>query len=332
MEALMQVGVAVPVTLDADAPPDYPAALQRYARRAEALGFSSLWVTEHLLTGQALYAVPRLEPLAVLTHLAAATQRVELGTAVLILPWRHPLTLAKQAATVHFLSGERLILGVGPGWDPAAFAALGIPREERGARTDEGLAILTRLFRERDVTHRGRFFAFERVTIDPLPRRPIPLWIGGGSQVASPNAPNRPILAPGVRRRIARADGWIARPTGTVAQLARDWQEIRAEMQAAGRDPATLARALKVYVHMVDTGDRAKAYALQEPLVRRVVSSAFPWEYLTQIILVGTPDDCVDLLRRKIAAVEATHVILGDYVLDERQLDLWTEKLLPRIA
>lgn len=328
----MNVGVAVPVTLDAEAPPNLPLALQRYAQRAEALGFTSLWVTEHLLTGRALYAVPRLEPLAVLTHLAAATRHAQLGTAVLILPWRHPLTLAKQAATLHFLSGERLILGVGPGWDPAAFAALGIPQSERGARTDEALAILRRLFTEREVTYRGRFFTFENVTIEPLPRRPIPLWVGGGSQVASPNAPNPPVLAPSVRRRIARADGWIPRPTGTADQLARDWQEIRAEMEAAGRDPATLVRALKVYVHMVDTGDRAKAYALQEPLVRRVVSSAFPWEYLTQIILVGTPEDCVDLLRRKIAAVEATHVILGDYVLDERQLDLWTEKLVPHIG
>lgn len=328
----MQIGVAVPVTLDPEGPADVPAALQRYAQRAESLGFTSLWVTEHLLTGQALYAVPRLEPLAVLTHLACATAHAQLGTAVLILPWRHPLTLAKQAATVHYLSGERLILGVGPGWDAAAFAALGIPQSERGARTDEALAILRRLFAERDVTHHGRFFHFERVTIDPLPRRPIPLWVGGGSQVASPNAPNPPVLAPSVRRRIARADGWIPRPTGTVEQLARDWQEIREELQAIGRDPATLARALKVYVHMVDTGDRAKAYALQEPLVRRVVSAAFPWEYLTQIILVGTPEDCVDLLRRKIAAVEATHVILGDYVLDERQLDLWTEKLLPDLT
>ncbi|MBI4505711.1 MAG: TIGR03619 family F420-dependent LLM class oxidoreductase [Chloroflexi bacterium] len=327
----MHVGVALPVTLDPDAPADLPAALLRYARHAEELGFASLWVTDHLLTGHAIYAVPRLEPMATLMHLAGATTRARLGTAVLILPWREPLTLAKQAATVHYLSGERLILGVGPGWDPAAFAALGMPMRERGARTDEALVVLGRLFREREVTHEGRFFSFSGVTIDPLPREPIPLWIGGGSQVPSPNAPNPPVLAPSVRRRVVRAAGWIPRPTGTVDQLASDWREIRAEMAAQGRDPATLARALKVYVHMVDTGDRAKAYAIQEPLVRRVVSSQFPWPYLTQIICVGTPQDCVDLLRRKIEAVAATEVILGDYVLDERQLDLWAEKLLPHL-
>lgn len=327
----MRVGVALPVTLYADAPADFPAALLRYARRAEELGFASLWVTDHLLTGLALYAVPRLEPMATLMHLASATTHAKLGTAVLILPWREPLTLAKQAATVHYLSGERLILGVGPGWDPAAFAALGIPTSERGARTDEALAILHRLFRERDVAHEGRFFRFSGVTIEPLPRTPIPLWVGGGSQVASPNAPNPPVLAPSVRRRIARAEGWIPRPTGTVEQLATDWRAIKAEMAAQGREPSTLARALKVYVHMVDTRDRATAYAIQEPLVRRVVTSQFPWEYLTQIICVGTPRDCLDLLLRKVEAVEATEVILGDYVLDERQLDLWADKLLPHL-
>lgn len=327
----MRVGIALPTTLDSDAPADYPAALLRYARRAEALGFAALWVTEHLLTGRAIYAVPRLEPLAVLTHLATATQRARLGTAVLILPWRHPLTLAKEAATLHFLSGERLILGVGPGWDPAAFAALDVPLAERGPRTDEALEILRRVFREREVAHAGRFFRFSGVTIDPLPRQAIPLWIGGGSQVASPASPNPPTMAPAVRRRIAHADGWICRPTGTVEQLARDWSEIRAEMAAQGREGASLTRALKVYVHLVDTGDRAAAYAVQEPLVRRVVSSQFGWEYLTQIILVGTPHDGLDLLRRKIEAVEATELIFGDYVLDERQLDLWAEKLLPHL-
>lgn len=203
----MNVGVALPTALEPDALADLPRRLVQYARRAEALGFDSLWANEHLLTGRALYAVPRLEPLAVLAHVATATTRVRLGTSVLILPWRQPLTLAKQAATLHYLSGERLILGVGPGWDPEAFAALGVPLRERGARTDEALAILRRLLRERDVTHEGRFYRFGGVTIDPLPRQPMPLWIGGGSQMANPSAPSKPVLALTVRRRIARADG-----------------------------------------------------------------------------------------------------------------------------
>ncbi|MBI2322410.1 MAG: LLM class flavin-dependent oxidoreductase [Chloroflexi bacterium] len=311
----MHVGVALPVTLDPDAPADLPAALLRYARHAEELGFASLWVTDHLLTGHAIYAVPRLEPMATLMHLAGAT------------------TLCAGAYT----PGRRM-MRTSPGFAPPsrsstpASLAPAAPLTANCESSDclESVWMPTRAWCGPVLLTRRTSATIQLVppsgcSPTSAPTRSQSPFIG------STNAPNPPVLAPSVRRRVVRAAGWIPRPTGTVDQLASDWREIRAEMAAQGRDPATLARALKVYVHMVDTGDRAKAYAIQEPLVRRVVSSQFPWPYLTQIICVGTPQDCVDLLRRKIEAVAAAEVILGDYVLDERQLDLWAGKLLPHL-
>ncbi len=138
-----------------------------------------------------------LEPIVTLTWAAAFTQRVRLGTSVLVLPMRHPLPLAKELASLQCLSEGRLILGAGVGWLEAEFAALGVPFRERGRRMDESLALLRALWSEDPVSFEGRHIAAEirEMRMLPQPSPPIPIWIGGGSEAA-------------IRRALAQGEGW----------------------------------------------------------------------------------------------------------------------------
>ncbi|HET6743086.1 MAG TPA: LLM class flavin-dependent oxidoreductase, partial [Kribbella sp.] len=148
-----------------------PERLVELAIAAEELGYGTAWLPDHLLPpgefGSTYGGV--YEPLVTIGYLAARTTRIRFGTSVLVLPMRSPYVVAKQAATLHRLSGERLVLGIGAGWSADEFAAVGAVFEERGRRTDEALAIVRDLFEGRD---RGGVF-------EPAPRAPLPVMIGG---------------------------------------------------------------------------------------------------------------------------------------------------------
>jgi alkanesulfonate monooxygenase SsuD/methylene tetrahydromethanopterin reductase-like flavin-dependent oxidoreductase (luciferase family) len=140
-----------------------PALIKRHAIRAEALGLSDIWVSEHIIVPRATF--PRspqfYDPVLTLTWVAAVTERIGLGTSVLVLPMRHPLPLAKELATLQNLSGGRLILGAGVGWLEAEFAALGVPFHERGRRMDEGIAMMRAVWTQDPVTFDAKYIPAE---------------------------------------------------------------------------------------------------------------------------------------------------------------------------
>ena len=215
----MELGVAV----RSMGPQSAPGVLLACARAAEEAGLADLWVQDHV-------AIPPddaegsggryLDPLCALAWLAAATRRIGLGTGVLVLPYRPPLPTAKAIATVQELSGGRLRLGVGAGWMAPEFRALGVPREERGRRTDETLAFLRACFAaDRAVAH-GQEFLFL-----PRPAAP-PIYVGGAGEHA-------------LRRAVAYGDGWMPM-TGDPAKLAPDVARLRELAEAAGREPPEL--------------------------------------------------------------------------------------------
>src|SRR5438034_813521 len=137
-EFVMQLGMHLPHAGSQAS----PALIKRHAQRAEALGLSDVWVSEHIIVPRAQFPRSPLfyDPILTLTWVASVTERVRLGTSVIVLPMRHPLPLAKELATLHNLSGGRLILGVGVGWLEPEFAALGVPFNERGRRMAERVA------------------------------------------------------------------------------------------------------------------------------------------------------------------------------------------------
>lgn len=191
----MQLGIHLP-HIGRKAGPD---SIRRAAIQAEALGFDDVWVSEHIIVpkGGGYPPSPNFwDPVLTLTWAAAVTNRVRLGTSVLVLPLRHPLPLAKELATLQNLSGGRLILGAGVGWLEQEFDALGVPFRERGRRMDEGIAMMRAVWTQDPVTFDSNWIP-ARITdmrSQPQPIAPIPIWIGGASDAAI--------------RRALRLDGW----------------------------------------------------------------------------------------------------------------------------
>lgn len=172
-------------------------AITRVARHAEELGFDDVWVSDHLaVPSDAPYPPAFLyEPMITLTWAAAATERVGLGTSVLVLPYRHPLHLAKELGSLDRLSGGRLIVGAAAGWLEKEFDALNVPFADRGLRTDESIEAMRACWGEQPVNYAGRTVKLEDLKVQPAPERRIPIWVGGASK-------------PALRRATRLGDGW----------------------------------------------------------------------------------------------------------------------------
>lgn len=210
-------------------------ALVDLAVRAEALGFDSVWVHDHVFNvGHVLDRIgrrPYYEPLTLLSYVAARTERVRLGTSVLVLPYHNPIRLAKAAATLDVLSRGRLILGVGVGAIEREMEALGVPFKERGAFSDEAIQVMRALWTEDEPRFDGRYSRFAGMPFSPKPaQRSIPVVIGG--------------ISPAAIRRAARlGDGW--QPLGLPPDAVKEGMAaLRAEARARGRDADAIPVAL----------------------------------------------------------------------------------------
>ena len=221
-------------------------ALVGLAVRAEELSFDSVWVHDHVFNvGHVRERIgdrPYYEPLALLSFVAARTSRVRLGTSVLVLPYHNPIRLAKTAATLDVLSGGRLILGVGVGAIESEMEALGTPFKERGAFTDEAIAVMRELWTNDSPRFDGLYSRFAGMPFSPKPlQKPIPIVIGGVSRAA-------------IRRAARSGDGW--QPLGFAPDaLAREMVTLREEARACGRDPAAIPVAIST---SLGTGARGR--------------------------------------------------------------------------
>lgn len=219
-----------------------------FARRMEQLGYTSLWASDHVVvpwtirskypysaTGE--FPLPAsaafLEPLTTLALVAGATERVKLGTTVLVLAHRHPVLAAKMLATLDHLTGGRVILGAGVGWMKEEIEVFGVPHERRGRWSDEALEIMRACWRDERVSHAGEFFRFDALGVAPKPARgTIPIWIGGHTESA-------------LRRVATLGDGWHAAfpsPAALAASLAR----LREVCGKVGRAFDTLTLSCRV--------------------------------------------------------------------------------------
>ena len=219
--------------------------LRDVAQAAEAIGYDFLFLGDHVAFAYTLPhrpslskagfegAIPQHEALTLLAAVAGWTSRVRLQTAVLVLPQREPMLVAKQAAEVDILSGGRLRLGVGLGWSDGEYAALGAPFANRAARFEEAIALLRTCWRDEPIDFAGDYYRVERMSMLPKP--------------VSPGGP--PILigakAPAALDRVARlGDGWSAHASITPERAAPAAQAMRDRVRAAGRDPAAFAMQL----------------------------------------------------------------------------------------
>jgi probable F420-dependent oxidoreductase len=181
----MRLGVNI-LNFGSHAQPD---TLLRRARLAETLGFDFAMISDHVAVTpdvQAQYPAPFYDPFLSLAWLAGLTRRIEIGTTVTILPYRHPLQTARMTANIDRLSGGRFIFGAGVGWAKQEFDALGVPFEQRGAISNEYLEVIRRCWTQDVVSHEGRFVSFRDVHTAPRPVRAPhpPIWVGGSSDAA----------------------------------------------------------------------------------------------------------------------------------------------------
>jgi probable F420-dependent oxidoreductase len=304
--------------------------IKAFARTVEDMGFDSLFITDHLLAAKRFYSVSFLEPLSALAVAAGVTERVRLGTSILIMPLRNPVLLAKELATLQFLSESRVILGAGVGWNDAEYEAVGVRKSERGKRTDEILDILVPLLEGETVTYHGRFYSVDDLLIEPISSRRPEIWIGGGSQLADPKSPDLPRFVESVKARVLRTDGWIPRPTCPPADIARDWTELQAYYREHGRDPDECVVAHENFLHLVLTNDPAKARQEQHRAFLKVMSAARGPKYLESVYLFGTPDEVIGSLQARVAA-GVEYFVLHTMTPDPGQLRDWVDEIIPNV-
>jgi probable F420-dependent oxidoreductase len=260
----------------------------RIAQRAEALGYDSLWVQE-----QSLNMSRTLEPVALLSYLAALVPRVRLGVAVFVLPHHQPDRLAAQLATLDVLSRGRLTVGVGlgaPGPSDAAFGAEG----PRVRRFPEVLRAMDVLWREDEPRFEGEFFRVEGVSLEPKPvQKPRPpVWFGARAERA-------------IRRAVRYGDGWIAPGSSSSEEFRQHIVWLRQALADAGRDPSTFPVSKRVYVAIDDDPERARsrleawfAHHYREP------------EMATRVSIWGRAEECYERIDELIDA-GAQHLLLN---------------------
>jgi probable F420-dependent oxidoreductase len=279
-------------------------------------GYDSLWVGDHIS-----FALPILDPLLQLAQAAAASRRLQLGTAVYLLPLRHPTPVAKQVSTLDHLTEGRFVFGVGVGGEfPKEYEACGVPLGERGARLSESLTVLRKLWTGEPASHDGRFFKFEGVTMQPPPRQAggPPIWCGGRTDAAL--------------RRIGRmTDGWMSYVV--TPEMFRDGLgKIAAAASAAGRVfERGFATAHLLFTRIDDTYEKA----LDAATVSLSTRYAMDFRKAAQrYCALGPPEQVVESIRRFHEA-GARHVILdfvGPYEERDRQIERFASEAFPLLA
>lgn len=247
-----------------------------FAKRMEALGYDSLWASDHVIlpytirsrypysdTGQFPFPANAnfLEPLTTLALAAGVTERVKLGTTILVLPHRHPVLAAKMLANLDHLSNGRVILGAGVGWMEDEITLLGAPFNKRGAWSDEAIRIMRTCWSQEHASYKGQFFQFDDIACLPQPvRKTIPIWIGGHTPRA-------------FRRVVELGDGWHA-AFASVEKMEEGIRHLKAECARAGRRFEDLAISLRAGLSF-----RKERSPQRRPLI-------------------GTPEEILDDLRR----------------------------------
>ena len=307
MKRRVELGVAIPQTrLDGAFDVEK---LRGFLARAEALGVQSAWVVE-----QVLGSIRSLEPVALLTYAAACTERLRLGSAVLLTALRSPVHLAKSLATLDHLSGGRLTVGVGLGGNPRIYPAFGLQAARRAARFAEGLRLMKRLWTDERVTFEGEFFKLQNASMEPKPlQKPHPpLWFGGHH----PNA---------LRRAVELGDGFIGAGSVSTATFLGEVKLLKSLLEEAGRDPARFPLGKRVYI-AVDH-DRARAG-------RRLAEwfGAFYGkpELAAEVSVWGDPGECVDRLS-ELTAAGVGFLMLNPVFDESEQLEQFASRIAPKL-
>lgn len=270
-----------------------PSTLMQLAERAEALEFSSVWV------GDSLTARPRIDALTTLAAVGARTRRVRLGTAIFLAALRNPIMLAYQLASLDWITGGRIDLGVGYGRpkEPAAeheFKILGLDPSARMKMSEELIQVMRRLWLEKDVSYAGKFTSFEHVTIEPKPVQPkgVPIWIASNN------------VEPGLKRVARLGDAWINNIKSPDI-FAECWQKIRAYAADAGRDPSLIHPS--IYFTLAAGGKDAVIEG--QTFLAQYYNRSYEAVANAMLCVTGTWDEVIDWMEKYVEAGARTVVL-----------------------
>ena len=284
---------------------DGPAGVVRLAKAIEDIGYDQIDMFDHVIMGYPtdtrsapMYPpqMPIMEALMMLSYIAAVTTRVGLGTEVLVLPQRQPTLVAKQISTLDTLSGGRVRLGVGVGWQASEYEALGENFNDRGRRMDEAILFLRHWFRDSKVDFDGKYYSAVAMAMEPKSPQgtKLPIWIGGGSPAA-------------LRRTGELGDGWLGTAGLDAKRTARALDAIRQAAEAAGRDPAGIGLQMMLDVPPRDEAGR-NFYKDDDNVARRAVElreQGFQWGALNATAIFQAGYRSLDALIDKLDAIHA---------------------------
>lgn len=292
-----------------------------FARRAEALSFDRVTTGEHIMDGNP--PRPTLLTIPALAAAAGATRNLRIMTGIVIAPLYHPVLLAKLVATLDVISNGRLDFGIGISGQRGTrveFEALNIPVRTRGRRTDEMLSVMKRLWMEEHVTHHGRFFNFEDVTLLPRPtQQPYPpVWVAGRSEAA-------------MRRAALLGDGWYPY-LFTVRHLRSSNEMVRQFAAEAGRDLTGFHWGLNQPTAIAADRDEALAVAVANIGQRYVTAERSAEDIARALCIAGTPQDCVTAIEERIEA--GVRDFNFSFLAPEasalfRQMEMFAEQVMP---
>ena len=289
------------------APLTKPENVVNFAKKCEAMGCQSMWTIDRI-------AYDNLEPLTVLAAAAGVTQKIRLGTSVLLGNLHHASHVAKIVSTLDFVSNGRVTLGLGFGSRESDYKAVEIPFEHRGSRAVEQVQLMKRLWSEDSVTFKGKFYNVENLSVGPKPiQKPHPpIWTGGSAEVS-------------LKRAGTWADGFIC-GSSAIPDFPSTWEKIAGYARAAGRDPNRIRKAGLTFMAIDD--DQSKAVRAVEDYVMRYYGRLRA--DVANTSLVGSPAAVTERIGAFLSKGLDT-LIIGVADPDPRQLDLFGEKVLPKI-
>jgi alkanesulfonate monooxygenase SsuD/methylene tetrahydromethanopterin reductase-like flavin-dependent oxidoreductase (luciferase family) len=300
-----QVSVGIHVPSASVAPLGSGAAYSEFFRHVESLGLDAVWAEDRLF-----HSVNMLDPLMLLAWAAVNTQRIQLGSAVLVLNLRHAAVVARQTSTLQHLAGGRLALGVSLGGRPNEYQSLGIPMAKRVTVFRESLTVLRQLLTGDTVEHHGQFLSLQDATVRPAAQ--VPIYVGGRVEAA-------------LRRAGELGDGWIMGPFGPVRDFQPAWRIVQDAAHAAGRDPTSLVAGRLLYVAIDE--QRARAREALRVFLHGYYGTMFD---VDQHAIFGPPQEVTARLQEHVEA-GITHLMLGVPTLDLVHLRRLAEEVAPAL-
>ena len=301
----MKLGLIIPTNWGHSEPPVKE--LLRFCRRADELGFDSLWVIDRLFHDQGLP-----HPFVMLSYAASVTERIRLGTGVVLLSVRHPVEVAQQVATLDALTGGRLTVGVSLGGRDNEYVATNMPKTQRAGRLLEGVEVMKRLWSESDVHFQGRYYTLDGANLEPKPARGIPIIFGGSTP-------------PSLARAGRHADGWMQGGRGTPESFEASWRSVKDAAIKAGRNAMDLHSSKLFYIN--PGSDPAQAERELETYLAKYYGPGYPMEH--------TACGPADQIRARIEAFGEAGcdlMILGLPGPDVARLEVLASEILPKFA